>query len=247
MKINTILKSGIFGCALLLCCQTNTKLVEYYEDAYAQQAPQELADKVAQIADKIDFTKDYEVVVPKKPGMQINPVNKIISYGINPQTKNPFLLINSEWFSTLSKEQQDFLIARSFVTLENSSWHTLPNLFTPLWLIVFFALAVLAFFVLKKKFMVDKPTWMIVLTTLIPLLIVDTALGPVHDKMKLNSVQRFNVQMARMAFEKIGQDKQVAIDTFQKMDDFVKTELAAGDTFWKPLENTFADLVQRLK
>lgn len=222
-------------------------MVEYYEDAYAQQAPQELADKVAKVVDKIAFGKDYEVVIPKKPGLQINPVNKIISYGINPQTKNPFVLINPEWFSALNKEQQDFLIARSLVTLENSTWHSLPKLFTPLWIIIFLALSLIAFFILKKKFMLGKPTWMIVLATLVPLLVVDTVLGPVHTKMNLNIARRFDAQMARMALDKLNLNKQVALDTFKKMDDFVKKELAEGDTFWKQYENTFADLVNRLK
>lgn len=247
MKITTMLKMIAVSCVALVSLNAPAKMVEYYEDAYAQQAPQELADKVAKIANKIAFVEDYQMVIPKKPGLQINPVNKIISYGINPQTKNPFVLINPEWFSTLNQEQQDFLIARSLVTLENSNWHTLPKLFTPLWVAIFLALGVLAFFILKKKYLVGKPTWMIVLATVIPFLIVDTALGPVHTKMNLNITQRFNVQMARMALEKLGQDTQVAISTFQAMDDFVKKELAEGDSFWKPHENTFADIVDRLK
>jgi hypothetical protein len=247
MKITKILKMSTIACVALVSFNTSAKMVEYYEDVYSQQAPQELADKVAKVAEKISFAQDYQVVIPKKPGLQINPVNKIISYGINPQTKNYFVLINPEWFSTLSQEQQDFLIARSLVILENSNWHVLPKLFTPLWLLIFLALGVFAFFILKKKYLVGKPTWMIVLATLVPFLILDTALGPVHDKMKLNIYRRFDAQMARMALEKLNQDKQVAISTFQIMDDFVKKELAEGDTFWKPYETTFGDLVERLK
>lgn len=247
MKIIIMLKKSFFACLALITLNAPAKMAEYYEDAYAQQAPQELADKVAKIINKIAFEKDYQVIVPKKPAMQINPVNKIISYGINPQNKTPFVLINPEWFSTLSNEQQDFLIARSLITLENSNWHSLPKIFTPLWIIIFLALSVLAFFILKKKYLVGKPTWMIVLATVIPLLIVDTVLGPVHDKMKLNIAHRFDAQIARMALEKLDQDKHVAISAFQAMDDFAKKELAEGDTFWKPIENTFSDLAQRLK
>jgi hypothetical protein len=247
MKITTMLKMSLFACAALINLNAPAKMVEYYEDAYAQQAPQGLADKVAKIVNKIAFSQDYQVVVPKKPGLQINPVNKIISYGINPQNKTPFVLINPEWFSTLNNAQQDFLIARSLIIFENSSWYSLPKIFTPLWLIIFCALGVLAFFILKKKYLVGKPTWMIILATVIPFLIVDTALGPVHDKMNLNIARRFDTQIARTALEKIDHDKQVAISTFQAMDDFAKKELAEGDTFWKPLENTFSDLAQRLK
>ncbi|CAN5196363.1 hypothetical protein BH09DEP1_BH09DEP1_0220 [soil metagenome] len=246
MISTTILKMSLFACISLVSYNASAKMVEYYEDAYTQQAPQELADKVAKIADKIAFAKDYEVVIPKKPGLQINPANKIVSYGINPQTKNPFVLINPDWFSTLNQEQQDFLIARSLVTLENSKWHALPKLFTPLWLVIFLASGLLAFYALKKKYLAGKPTWMLVLATVVPFLVVDTALGPVHDKMSLNIIRRFDVQMARIALEKMGQDKQVAISTFQVMDDFVKKELAAGDTFWKPYEGVFSDLVARL-
>lgn len=247
MKITTMLKMVAIVCVALVNLNAPAKMVEYYEDAYAQQAPQELADKVAKITNKIAFTQDYQVVVPKKPGLQINPANKIISYGINPQNKTPFVLINPEWFSTLNNEQQDFLVARSFITLENSNWNALPKIFTPLWIVIFLALGVIAFFALKKKYFVGKPTWMIVLATVIPFLIIDTALGPVHNKMNFNVARRFDVQMARTALEKLDQDKQVAISTFQAMDDFVKKELAEGDTFWKPLENTFADLIERLK
>lgn len=247
MNITTMIKMSLFVCLGLVNFNALAKMMEYYEDAYAQQAPQELADKVAKVADKITFAKDYEVIVPKKPGLQINPVNKIIGYGINPQTKNPYIIINSEWFSTLNKEQQDFLIARGLLTLENSTWHSLPKLFTLLWIIIFFALGILAFFILKTKFMVGKPTWMIVLATVIPFFIIDTALGPVHTKINLNISHRFDVQMARMALDKLNLEKQVALDAFKKMDDFVKKELTVGETFWKPFENTFSDIIERLK
>lgn len=247
MKIITILKMSTLAGMALMSLNASGKMVEYVEDPYVKQAPQELVDKVTKIADKISFTKDYEVIVPKKPGLQINPVNKINGYGINPQTKNPFVLINPEWFSTLSQEQQDFLIARSFVILENSNWHTFPKLFTPLWVIIFLAFGVLAFFVLKKKYLISKPTWMIILATVVPFLIIDTALGPVHTKMQMNIYRRFDAQMVRIALEKLNLEKQVALDTFQKMDDFVKKELAEGETFWKPHENIFADIIQRLK
>lgn len=247
MKITNVLKMGAFACAALMSFNAQAKMVECYEDAYVQQAPQELADRVAAIADKVGFVQDYQIVIPKKPGMQINPWNKMVSYGINPQIKAPVVFINPEWFSTLSKEQQDFLIARSLVALENSNWHTLPKLFTPLWVLIFLALGGLAFFVLKKKFLVGKPTWIIVLATVVPFVILDTVLGPVHNKMNVKVAQRWDSQMIYKTLEKMGQDKQVAIDAFQKMDDFVKKELAEGDAFWKPYENTFADIVERLK
>lgn len=225
----------------------NAKMVEYYEDAYAQQASPELADMVAKIADTVGFTQDYQVIVPKKAGLQINPINKMISYGFNAQTKNPLMIINPEWFSTLSQDQQNFLIARSFIALQKSNGQTLPKLFTPLWVIVFLALGVLAFFILKKKYMIGKPTWMIVLATAIPFLIVDTVLGPVHDKIKLNIARRFDAHIAQTALEKLGQDKQTAIDTFARMDELVKKELAEGDTFWKAYETIFSDIAARLK
>lgn len=225
----------------------HAKMVEYYEDAYAQQAPQALADKVAQIADRVGFSQDYQVIVPKKPGVQINPINKMSSYGINAQTKNPFMLINTEWFSTLTNEQQDFVIARNFIILENSSWLSAPKLFTPLWVIIFLLLGLLAFFALKRKYMVGKPTWMVVLATLIPFLALDMALDPVHAKLNYAIARRFDAQMARAALDKMGLDKQIAIDTFEKMNQTVTKELAEGQAYWKTYETIFTDIAKRLE
>lgn len=248
MKINAILKTGIWGLALLFCCQSNTKVVEYFEDAYTQQAPQELVAQVEHIAQKIGFDKDYQIVVPKKPGLQINPLNKLLTYGINPQNKTPFVLINPEWFATLTKDQQTFLIGRSLLTLQHSNWMLPVKLLPWVWIITTLLLALLLFFAIKRTRFGSKPVWMRILAIYLLFAVANFAfLTALYNKVHVMLGRRFDKQMAQLALEKTGQDRQVAVSTYQAMDDFVKKELAAGDTFWKPFENTFSDIIERLK
>lgn len=245
MKINNMSMLALVG---LLSLNASAKMVEYYEDAYAQQAPQELVEKVAKVADKINYTQDYQVVVPKKPGLQINPANKMTTYGFNPQTKNPFILINPEWFSTLNQEQQDFLIARSLMLLQESTWHSFPKLFPWIWMLFLLALSVLVFFALKRSPLGSKPVWMRILAVYVIFAIANFSFGnALFVKMNSTVGQRFDARVTRMALEKMGQDKQVAISLFQAMDELVKKELAQGDTFWKVYENAFSDLAERLQ
>lgn len=248
MKINTLFKVTAFGLVALLSAQADAKMVEYYEDAYIMQAPQELADRVAKIAASIGFDKDYQVIIPKKPGMQMNPWNKLVAYGINPQTKHPFLLINPAWFSTLNEDQQNFLIMRNLMFAAHGASSVPMKLFPWIWAIVILALMVLVFFALKRTRLGVQKTWVRILVTWALFAVANYAfLTNFYYKINTVLARNYDNQITQMTLEKIGKDKQVAISTFQAMDDFVKKELAEGDTFWKPFENTFADLVDRLK
>lgn len=242
---------NILMAIMLICAVTNTtdaKMVEYFEDAYLQQAPQELVAQVEQIAQIVGLDKDYQVVIPKKPGLQINPWNKLVGFGINPQNKNPFIIINPEWFSTLPKDQQTFLIARN-VIFASQGVSSLPMKLLPwIWSIGMIALMVLCFLALRRTRFATKPLWMRILAVYAVFAIANLAfLTALYIKINTALSRKYDSHITQLTLEKIGQDKQVAISAFQTMGDFVKKELAEGDTFWKSHENTFSDLIQRLK
>jgi len=86
----------------------HAKVIEALEDYTVSKAPQEIVDITERVANKMGFTDGYEVVIPTKAAIQLNPWNKFVVYTINPITKNPLILINPEWFSGIPSEQQDF-------------------------------------------------------------------------------------------------------------------------------------------
>lgn len=101
-----------------MSCQVSAKTIEFIEDVYAIQAPQEIVALAEKAAALVGFEKPYEVAVPQKAGVQINPWNKFAAYGINPKTNNPFIIINPQWFSKIPENQQLFWLSRCFITLE---------------------------------------------------------------------------------------------------------------------------------
>ena len=88
-KVVTVLFSFIFINGV--CAKT----VEYVEDAYTMQASKEIVKIVEKAALLVDFNDEYQVVSPKKAGIQINPWNKFLGQAINPQTKNPFIMVKT--------------------------------------------------------------------------------------------------------------------------------------------------------
>lgn len=220
----------------------------YEEDEYLHQAPEELIAQVEQVAQKLAFDKDYQVMIPKEMGLQVNPWNRMVAYGINPKNNLPFLLINPEWFFRLNSDQQEFILARNFTMLSQGTKSTAMKVLPWLWMAVTGALMVITYLALNMSPFGSNPAWMKIVMILI--------LYSLANIIFLNSAFfYYNTQLARshdnqiihLALKKTGQDKQVATSTFQAMDDFVKNELAEGDAFWKPFENIFSDIIARLK
>ena len=150
----------------LFTVTTYPKVVEFVEDAYLKQAPQEIVNQVEKVADVMEFETIYEVAEPKKAGIQINPWNKFVAYGINPLTQNPFIIINTEWFSTIPSEQQVFLLGRAFATFAQGA---VPGgkIITYLFILFRILLILLLFWVLGKTPLAKQNIWIRFLLALI--------------------------------------------------------------------------------
>jgi hypothetical protein len=223
------------------------KYVAYSEDAYFAPAPQELLDMVAKIAALAHYDKNYEVMVPKKAGIQINPANKFIGSGFNPQSKNAFISLNPEWFMSMPQESRDFLLARCFATFELG---TLPSSFTMLsYLFIFLSLLalLLSFFLLGKTRLARQRIWIrILIAAGIAVACELIVLDRVHNQLKQQYADQHNLAILHRALELTG-NREAAIQTLELYDAAIKAELKNGEQFWAPYEHLFEKLANELK
>jgi len=114
---------------ILLSCTSFAKMVEFKEDISAKQAPKKIVQVAEKAAALIGLEKNYEVIEPKKMAIDLVPLNKFIRYFVNPSTKNPLIIVNTEWFSQLPESQQTFLLGRSFLLAQASPTHFSTKIF----------------------------------------------------------------------------------------------------------------------
>ena len=176
--------------------------VEFTEDGYLMQAPDTIVSTAERAAQLVDFNDNYEVAIPKKAGIQVNPWNKFVAYGTNPQTKNPIIIVNADWFLNIPQAQQDFLFARYFMAFKQGltplSMKILPYFF----MLISFCLALAVFWLLEKTPLANI-RWQRVLGTLV--------IATAFNLLITNNVQiklthylggSFDMQMNKMALEK---------------------------------------------
>lgn len=234
--------------------QISAKNVEYVEDAYAVQAEPELVQQVNRVAGQVGFDGNYEVVIAKKPGLQINPWNRFIASGVNPATKNLFIMVNPQWLKTLSAAQQDFLIARCLVTQQQGGVLPKSVSFVPwifvllslaLWVGVFFGIRSIKF--LTFTGLIKLPNWARI-AVLVVLVIAVRLL--VFDRVQANLIKvlanRHDVKIAQLTIKKMG-DRTAAIEALKQFDAGIKAEVANGENALKPAENTFLNLAKDLE
>ncbi|MGA9530304.1 MAG: hypothetical protein WBQ73_00245, partial [Candidatus Babeliales bacterium] len=107
--------------SLTICVFTvHAKMVHFQEDVFLSQAPQDIVAIAEKVAKKMGYDGTYEVVIPKKAAIELNPWNKFASYGVNQQTKNNILVINQDWLLNLSEEEQEFILGRYFMFFEKN-------------------------------------------------------------------------------------------------------------------------------
>jgi hypothetical protein len=233
---------------LLMCCPVHTKQVPFIENPYLQQAPPEimaLAEQAAQIA---DFTKDYEVAVPKKAGLQVNPWNRFITGGIiNPQTNLPYIEVNPEWFLALPQDQQIFLLARCF-TIAHMGVLPMSIKIIPYahivfsWIIIF-----LVFWLLGNTVLRMRPWWMRLGIAVVCIALINVAIGNrlVTAATKCLA-ERHDTAIVEQTLEKT-HNRQAAIAALQSIDQGINNELAGGDNFWEPYKDIFKTLAQSIE
>lgn len=216
-------------------------MVEYVEDAYTAQAPDDIVAHVNDVAQHVHFEKRYEVIVPKKPGLQINPWNRFINCATNPLTHNWFIIINPVWFATLDKAEQDFLIARCFMIEKygTNPWSM------QLVKIIYFLIDLLLVFVLYKllgrtRLAQQKAIVRIALALGIAIAVELLITDKIENKILTYFAARHNTMIHRETVAITG-NRDAAIKALNALDAGIKAEIANGEIILAPFKDTFAN------
>lgn len=135
-----------------------SKSIKYKEDALFKQAPSKMVKLVDEVAKKMGYSGEYEVLEPKCINIADWPSgNKFIFSGLNIKTENNFISIDSKWMSSLKLEEQEFLIACCIKKFDLGFKPTVSVryvrivLFLILFLMFIWLLGKVRFFVLRKN------------------------------------------------------------------------------------------------
>ena len=235
----------LFG--ILFVNIVSAKVVEFVEDPYTMQAPKEIVNIADKIALLMEFKDGYEIVVPKKAGIQINPWNKFITQGINPQTKNPFIIVNPQWFLSIPQDQQAFLLGRFFLTFKNG---VIPlNMKIVPYMFVFFTffLIFLLVWALGKTRLANHKKW---IRFLIAFSVVAACNIIFVNKLQIRLLQYLSFRHDFKINEMVSQktlDKASAIKALEFVDSSIKSESEKGETFFTPYVSLFKKYADELK
>ena len=226
---------------------TSAKMVEYGEDGYLMQAPQEIITVAERAAIIMDFKNPYEITIPKKPGLAINPWNRFIAFGINPQTKNSFMIVNPAWFSHIPEDQQTFLMALNFSAMQHGSVSIAMKVVPFMFFIIGIFLIILFIWLLGKTVLIKQQQWVRVLIAVCLLLVLDNTIFEIIAK-------KINVYLASAHNTKVIVDtvhktrnKEAAIKAYEYLDACIKKELAEGETFFTAYERIYEDHAESVK
>ena len=231
----------------LLFNNVGAKVIEFVENAYAMQAPKEIIAVTERVASLIGFSDGYEVISPKKPGIQVNPWNKFVSYGINPQTKNPFIIVNPQWFLTIPQGQQDFLLGRPFVVFQKVITSFAIKFLPYMFILLSIFLIIVFFLGLGRTRLANKKKW---IRFLIALGIVSMCNVLFINKLQLKLSQYLGYQYDIKVNEKVLEktlDRDVAIKALEFFDASIKAEFEKGGTFFAPSISLFKGYADQLK
>lgn len=240
-------KALMLAASVALLATLQAKIIEVAEDGYMMPAPQEVRNIAEKAAALVGFDTGYEIVAPKKSSTTINPWTKFVAYAINPITKNPLMIVNTEWFSKIPENQQLFLLARSFMILSKQVSSLAITLVPYLFILLSLLLIVLAFFALQRTALRDKKLWIRIL--------VACGIGLACELVFLNKLELATSTYFRTQYDKATQklvvqktqDKDAAIQALEFLDASLKNELGNGDLTFAPYENLFKSYAQDLK
>ena len=220
-------------------------MIEFVEDAYLKQVPQDLVHKVEKAAQFMDFIGNYEVVIPKKAGMQINPWNRYISQGINPLTQNYLIIINPEWFNTLSEDQQNFMLVRSFELFEQGFTPRIIKYIPYVFFLLSLVLLVVLYLLLGKTGLGNQTVLRVLAAITLNWLIGYAVLNKIQERVVYYSASNHDFQINEAVVQKIGQRK-AGIEALELYDAGIKKEFNEGETFWAPYLGLFEKFAQSL-
>lgn len=211
-----------------------SKIIEYKEDAYCVQASQALIDKAEKAAEFFGYGKGYELISPKKPALEINPLNKFMTRSINPQTKNEFILINSEWFLSLPDDQQQFLFGCSFLIFKHGLIPVSVKYAEWIYILISIALIILLAILFGRIFLSSQKLFVRVLAAI---LIVAGCKHLFLNKIYLKGIQylydKHSAKIYKEVIAKTGK-KDVGVQTLKSVCEEYQKEASGEEAFWKP-------------
>lgn len=227
--------------------QATAKVVDFIEDGYLMPASPEIVTLTENAAQLFEFEQPYEVAMPKKSGLQINPWNRFIASGIHPQTKNPLLVINDSWFKTLDSDQQMFLLGRTFLMLQHGGLQPFSvTLVSYLLILLSLGLLFLLFWLLGKTQRIENKWARMAVAYGIFLVCNITFLNTMQAKVIQYFGIRHDIQIIQMTVEKT-HNKQAAIKALEAIDSIIKDDLRNGEQFWEPHATLFENYANGLK
>lgn len=236
----------VMSLGMLFAVYADGKTVEFIENGYAQQAHADIVALTEAAAAYFDFIPAYEVAIPKKAGLQVNPWNSFMNYGINPQTKNPYLVINSEWFSKFSAPEQQFLLGRAFEGFKQGTpWYITSSFY--IFSLFSILMVFLTYWVLGFTRLREQKKWIRALIAYGIIAICNLAfMNTVHTRLVKYLGKRYDHHVIVSVIQKT-ENKQAAIKALDAFDASIKKDLAEGQLYWKPYENLFQEYSQSLK
>lgn len=240
-----------FALQILICAlfanSATAKNVPYAEDAYFAQAPQELLLAAEKAAALTQFEGNYEVRIPKKASLQVSPFYSFSAKAVNPQTNDPVIIINPAWFSNLPQDEQDFLLARYFVTFKMGALPLSATLLAILFVLLSILLFALSFLVLRKTRLASQKIWVRILIALAIVVVAELAvLDQVHKRLVLYLSTQHEIAIIQKTIEYTG-NKEAAIRALERVDSSIKDAIKNGDSAWAPYEHVFGQLAAEVK
>lgn len=226
---------------------TQTSMIQYPEDAYLMQAPQEIVDAAHNVAQLMNFEDQYYVIAPKKPALEINPWNTFIAHGLHPESKTPLIVINPEWFAALPQDQQTFLLGRCFVGFQQDIIPQSVTLLPYFWMLFVTIIATLMILGINQSRFGKEKIWVRLIMAYAFLVVCNlTFLNRMQQSISHYLLRSHDHYIHTCVIEKTG-NKEAAVKAFEHYDQSMQQEAAKGDPFWQPFENLFADYAQKIK
>ncbi len=239
-----IVMCGTFCLTVLSSVQA--KMVEHPENAYSVQASQDLVALAQKAATIVDFDTYYEIGMPTKAGIAINPLSNFVVYGINPLTKNPFIIANPEWLAKMPEEQQLFFFARNFLTFKEGK-PLLMKVVPYLYILFSILLSIFLFFALGKTPLKNQRIWVRVLLVIALMMASELLITDRLEAAMLRYLgKRFDINILELVVQKT-KDRDAAVKALEFYDSSIQDEAHNDEKFWAPYKNLFAEYAQELK
>lgn len=220
--------------------------VPYQEDVYAMNAPEDVQNLVAEVAQQAGFTGVYQVVSPKKAGIEINPWNKFIGAVINPSNGLPLVVVSSEWLNTFDREQQKAYVMSQMIKFIHGFVHPWAKYVVIFYLLCLFVIA-LVLAVIGKRLLPGRPRWQYIAGISLCCFVFNIFFAlSIQTRMIAYLNSKHEVELYKKTI-KLGINQELLIKSLMDYDAAIQQEVQAGEIFWKPYEGLFARYANALK